>query len=516
MSAGKRKTTNVRALQQPLQPTPTAPIVNTPPTDAPPQTRTRPRQATADLRRAARIAERLRAEAEACAKLAAQPVRHEHAAGIDVGDASHWVCVDTTPDGSDTVREFPAHTPGLRQLVAWLRQCGVTTIALEATGVYGHVLYLTLLEAGFAVITAPPQFARQIKGRPKTDKRDCQWIQRLHKLGMLPSIFQPNEATHALRDYVRQRANLVRLSGQHIQRMQKALESMNLKLTKVLGDITGVTGLKVIRAIVAGQRNPTELAKLRDRRCQHSAAELAQALDGRYRPEYLAELRCCLTLWDKYQEVIVALDAEIADHLRSMRRQTELPPLPPKPRMRGRKPHDPRFDVRTALYYATGVDLTAIEGIDALHALTLVSELGSDFTKWPTVKHFTCWLGLCPNWQKTGGKVKSSRVRRGKNRAALALRLAAWSLMRSQSYLGAYLRRQRSRLGAPKAITATAHKLARIVYHLVRFGESYMKQTEEAYAAQVRERLEKQLHRRARELGYTLTKVETAAPTTAP
>jgi transposase len=488
------------------------PLVNTPPQDAPPQTSHHPGQAAADLRRAARIAQRLRAEAEACAKLATQPVRHEYAAGIDVGDASHWVCVEATPDGSDRVREFPAHTPGLRQLVAWLRQCGVTTIALEATGVSGHVLYLTLLEAGFEVITPPPPFARQIKGRPKTDQRDCQWIQRLHKLGLPPSVFQPNEATHALRDYVHQCANLVRLSGQHLQRMQKALESMNLKLTKVLGDITGVTGLKVIRAIVAGQRDPAELAKLRDRRCQHSVAELAQALDGRYRPEYRSELRHCLKLWDTYQEMIAALDAEIAGHLRSMRRQTELPPLPPQPRVRGRKPHDPRFDVRTALYYATGVDLTAIEGIDALHALTLVSEQGSDFTKWPTVKHFTCWLGLCPNWQNTGGKVKSSRVRRGKNRAALALRLAAWSLMRSTSYLGAYLRRQRARLGAPKAITATAHKLARIVYHLVRFGAAYMKQTGEAYAAQVRERLEKQLHRRARELGYTLTKVQGAVP----
>ncbi len=510
MATGKRQTANVRTLQQPLQPTPTAPIVNTPPRDAQPQSTPAPHQAAAERRRAARHAERLRAEAEACAKLAAQPVRHEHAAGIDVGDASHWVCVEATPDGSDRVRAFPAHTPGLRQLVAWLKLCGVTTIALEATGVYGHVLYLSLLEAGFETIPAPPQFARQIKGRPRTDQRDGQGIQRLHKLGLLPSIFPPNAATHAWRDYVRQRANLVRLSGQHIQRMQKALESMNLKLTKVLGDVTGVTGLKVIRAIVAGQRDPVELAKRRDRRCQHSAAEVAQALDGRYRPEYLAELRCCLILWDKYQEVIAALDAEIAGHLRSMRQQTELPPLPPKPRVRGRKPHDPRFDVRTALYYATGVDLTAIEGIAALHALTLVSELGSDFTKWPTVKHFTCWLGLCPNWQKTGGKVKSSRVRRGKNRAALALRLAAWSLLRSKSYLGASWRRQRSRLGAPKALTATAHKLARIVYHLVRFGEASMKQTEEAYAAQVRERLDKQLHRRARELGYTLTKLETA------
>jgi transposase len=464
-----------------------------------------------DLRRAARHAEQTRCDAEQCAKLASMPVRHDHAAGIDVGDCTHWVCVESTPDNTDTVREFPAHTAGLRQLVGWLRQCAVTTVALEATGVYAHVLFLTLLEAGFVVVMTAPQFARQIKGRPKTDKRDCQWIQRLHKHGLLPAIFQPDEATQTLRDYVRQRANLVRLSGQHIQRMQKALQLMNLKLTKVLGDVTGVTGLKIIHAILAGQRDPHKLAQLRDRRCQHSVAEIAQALDGRYRAEHVTELRCCLTLWEKYQEVIGALDAAIDAHLRTMRRQTELPPLLPKTRMRGRKPHDPRFDVREALYYATGVDLTAIEGIDEVHALTLVSELGSDFSKWPTVKQFTCWLGLCPNWHKTGGKVKSSATRKGKGRAARTLGLAAWSLMRSKSYLGAYLRRQRSRLGAAKAITATAHKLARIVYNLMRYGLAYVKQTEAAYAEQVRERLEKQLHRRAQELGFELKKLERPA-----
>jgi transposase len=461
-----------------------------------------------DLRGAARHAEQTQRQAEECAKLASMPVRHAHAAGIDVGDASHWVCVESAPDNADTVREFPAHTPGLRQLVQWLRQCGVTTVALEATGVYAHVLFLTLLEAGFVVVMTAPQFARQIKGRPKTDRRDCQWIQRLHRHGLLPAVFQPDEATQTLRDYVRQRANLVRLSSQHIQRMQKALELMNLKLTRVLGDITGVTGLKILGAILAGQRDPQQLAKLRDRRCQHTASEIAQALDGRYRPEHVTELRSCLALWEKYQEVIGELDAAIDAHLRTMWRQTELPPLPLKPRVRGRKPHDPRFDVRVALYFATGMDLTAIEGIDEVHALTLVSELGTDFTKWPTVKQFTCWLGLCPNWQKTGGKVKSSATRRGKNRAAHALRLAAWSLMRSKSYLGAYLRRQRSRLGAPKAITALAHKLARIVYHLVRYGMAYVKQTEAAYAAQVRERLERQLRRRAMELGFELKKIE--------
>ena len=210
------------------------------------------------------------------------------------------------------------------------------------------------------------------------------------------------------------------------------------------------------------------------------------------------------------------VDEAIAGPLKKMKKQALLPPLPPKQRVRGKRPHDPKFDVRTALYLVAGVDLTAIEGIDEVHALTLVSELGTDFSKWPTVKHFTSWLGLCPNFKKTGGKVQSSKTRRGKGRAAHALRLAAWSLMRSKSYLGAYLRRQRSRLGSPKAITATAHKLARIVYHLMRYGEAYVKQEEAAYAQQVRERLEKQWHRRARELGYELKKVESPSAETEP
>ncbi len=434
------------------------------------------------------------------------PITQPHAAGIDVGDSTHWVCVDHAPEGGDTIREFPALTHGLRDLVDWLRHCGVTTVALEASGAYGHVLFLTLVEAGFTTVMTSPAFTRQIKGRPKTDRRDCQWIQRLHAHGLLPPIFQPDDATQTLRDFVRQRANHVRLSGQHIQRMQKALELMNLKLTAVLGDITGVTGLKIVRAILAGERDPVTLARLRDRRCKKSEAEIAQALDGRYRVEHLAELRCCLALWEKYQEVIGELDLAIAAHLTTMKKSSALPPLPPKPRVRGKKPHDPKFDVRTALYFTCGVDLTAIEGIDEIHALTLIGELGADFTKWPSGKHFASWLGLCPNWKQTGGKVKSSHTRRGKNRAAIAFRLAAWSLVRSHSYLGAYLRRQRSRLGAPKAITATAHKLARIVYNLMRYGVAYVKQEEEAYAAQVRERLERQLHRRAKELGFTVTR----------
>jgi hypothetical protein len=240
-------------------------------------------------------------------------------------------------------------------------------------------------------------------------------------------------------------------------------------------------------------------------------------LEGRYRPEHLLELQLCLSMWEKYQEVIRQLDEVIAGQLQAMRPRSQLPPLESRPRQRGRKPHEPHFDVRTALYYLSGVDLTLIEGIDAMHALVILSEIGTDLSAWPTVKHFCSWLGLCPNWKKTGGKVKSSRTRRGKNRAATALRLAAFSLMRSKSYLGAYLRRQRARLGAPKAITATAHKLARIIYNMLRYGVAYAQKTEAEYAAQVRERRLKSLHRQARELGFELKAIEAevAAQTTA-
>jgi transposase len=456
---------------------------------------------------AQRVAQQAQAEAAAQEKLATMPIVNAQAAGIDIGDATHWVCVEQTPDGTPRVREFSAMTHGLREIIAWLRHCGVTTVALEATGIYSHILFLMLLEEGFEAKLVPPQFTRQIKGRPKTDKRDCEWIQRLHKLGFLPAAFQPDEATQTLRDYVRQRSNHVRLSSHHILRMQKALQLMNLKLTKVLGDITGVTGLKIIRAILKGERDPVQLAQLRDPRCKHSEEEIAQALNGRYRPEHLLELKLCFHMWEQYQKMISHLDRAIQEQLLRMRADRVLPALPEAERKRGHKPHDPAFDVRTALYYLSGVDLTAIEGISELNALVILSEIGTDLSKWPTVKHFCSWLGLCPNWKKTGGKVKSSQTRRGKNRAATAFRLAAYSLIRSKGYLGAYMRRQRSRLGAPKAITATAHKLARIVYNLLRFGLAYMQKTEAEYVAQVRARRLKNLRRQARELGFTLQEV---------
>lgn len=226
----------------------------------------------------------------------AAPAPGRHAAGIDAGDRTHWACVGAAPDGTDPVREFPAHTPGLRQLVGWFQQCGVTTVALEATGAYAHVLFLTLLEAGLEVVMTPPHFARQVQGRPKTDRRDCQWICRLHHLGLLPAVFQPDEPTQTLRDYVRQRANLVRLGARHVKRMQKVIDMVVIILAAVLGCTTGVTGLRIIRAIVAGERDPHALARLRDRRCNRSAADIVAAQGSRYLPKNLTGLRLCLRI----------------------------------------------------------------------------------------------------------------------------------------------------------------------------------------------------------------------------
>lgn len=434
------------------------------------------------------------------------PVIHRHAAGIDVGSFSHWVCVS----GEVEPREFPAHTDGLKALIGWLQELHITTVALESTGIYWVALYELLDSSGFEVLMVDPSFTKQVKGRPKTDRRDCQWIQRLHAHGLLAAAFRPDEDTCVLRSYLRLRANHVRYAGQHIQHMHKALEVMNLKLPEVVSDITGMTGMAIIRDILRGERDPLELAKHRDRRCKNTEAAIAQALNGSYRAEHLFALEQALAAWEFYQQQLRAVDAQIEAQLRAMKKRQELPPLPAKPRLNKRKPNDPRFDVRTALYYVTGVDLTALEGIDAVTALVVISEVGTDMTRWPTVKHFASWLGLCPQFKKTGGRVKSSRTRPGSNRAANALKLAANCLHRNKAGLGAYYRRMKSRLGPGKAITATAHKLARLVYNLLRYGKAYVQRTQEEYEAQQHERQVRSLKRRARLLGMQV--VESVAP----
>lgn len=310
------------------------------------------------------------------AHVEALPVQHPHAAGIDIGSRSHWVCVGfTTQADSCVIRELPAHTAGLKAIAAFLREHQVNTVALESTGVYWIPLYELLQAEGFEVLLVDPSYTHQLRGRPKTDRRDCQWIYRLHSVGLLAAAFRPDEKTCQLRAYLRQRANLVRQASRHVQHMQKALEQMNLKLTEVLSDITGLTGRTIIRAILRGTRAPEKLAKHRDKGCKASEEEIAQALTGSYREEHLFELKLGYEAWQFTLEQIKQVDGQIALQLGRMTCDRALPPLKSKARPK-RRINSPGFDVRAALYYVVGLDLTEIEGISELTALTVISEIG--------------------------------------------------------------------------------------------------------------------------------------------
>jgi hypothetical protein len=302
---------------------------------------------------------------------------------------------------------------------------------------------------------------------------------------------------------------LVTYAGQHIQHMQKALEQLNVKLTEVVSDITGVTGMSIIQAILRGERDPGQLAQRRDPRCKESEATIARALQGTWRPEHLFALRQALTLYEFYHQQINACDGAIEAHLRTFADHSGGQPLPYRPRRRKREANEPRFDARARLYCVCGVDLTAVEGIDETTALVLLSEIGTDMSRWPSLKHFCSWLGLCPQHKISGGKILSRRVRRGSGRAKRALRLAARSLHHSKSALGAFFRRIKARQGTPKAITAAAHKLARLVYSLLKHGADYVAQEMAEYEAKYREQKLRGITRQAQELGFVL--VPTAA-----
>src|SRR5947209_9804430 len=472
-------------------------------------------QRQAYRRRKARAKARSEASQQrAAVQVEALPVQHPHAAGIDIGSRSHWVCVGFTTDAASClIREFPAHTDGLQAIVAFLREHQVNTIALESTGIYWIPLYELLQAEGFEVLLVDPSYSHQLRGRPKTDRRDCQWIYRLHSVGLLAAAFRPDEKTCQLRAYLRQRANVIRQASRHVQHLQKALEQMNLKLTEILSDITGATGRAILRAILRGTRTPEKLAKHRDKACKASEAAIAQALTGSYREEHLFELKLAYEAWQFTLGQVEKVDGQIALQLGRMKSDRALPPLKPKARPK-RRVNSPGFDVRTALYYVVGLDLTEIEGISDLTALTLISEIGPGVSRFATVKKFCSWLGLCPNWKKTGGRVRSSRTRRGVNRAALALRLAAESLHHSQGALGGFLRRMKARLGVQAALTATAHKLARIVYLALKHGMTYVRRSQEEYEAQMREKQVKALRRKARQLGLEVVeKTSGSVPT---
>ena len=434
-----------------------------------------------------------------------------NAAGIDVGAESHFVAVPVDRD-EQPVREFEAFTSDLYRLAEWLDICGVETVAMESTGVYWIPLFGVLEERGFEVILVDPRRLKNVPGR-KTDVVDCQWLQQLHTYGLLGGAFRPEEEIRQLRSYLRHRSMLVDYASHHIQHMQKALTQMNIKLQHVVSDITGKTGMDIIEAIITGERNPRELAKLRDYRVKASESTIAKALHGHWRDEHLFELTQAVELYTTYQNKIADCDRRIEALLKTFDDRSEGPPPPKTEKKSRRSQHNaPSFDARSHLYRMTGVDLTSIDGVEAHTALKLVSEIGLDMTRWPTVKHFTSWLGLCPGSKITGGKVKSSRTKPSANRAAAALRLAANSLHRSDSALGAFFRRMKAKMGAPAAITATAHKLARLVYSMLKHGTNYVDAGQDYYERQYQHRVMKNLAHRAKQLGYTLVELQPDTP----
>ena len=427
------------------------------------------------------------------------------AAGVDVGAGSHFVAV---PENSceQPVREFAAFTADLYRMADWLEECGVETVAMESTGVYWIPLFGVLEERGFQVMLVDPRRIKNVPGR-KSDVLDCQWLQQLHTYGLLSAAFRPEAEIRRLRSYLRQRAMLVEYAARHIQHMQKALTQMNVKLHQVISDITGKTGMEIVRAIVAGERDPHRLARLRDPRTKADEATIARSLEGHWREEHIFELTQALELYRVYQAKIAECDREIETHMERFADRSGGGSPAEQPRKNRIQGNAPRFDVRSHLFRMTGVDLTGINGVDAHTALKVVSETGTDMTRWPTAKRFASWLGLSPNNRVTGGKVISSRTKPSANRAAAALRLAANALYRSDSALGAFLRRKKAQLGAPKAITATAHKLARIIYAMLRYGQQYVDAGAEYYESRYRQRALRPAKRRAAQLGYELVPV---------
>jgi transposase len=436
-------------------------------------------------------------------------VINPHAAGIDIGATEHWVAI---PPGRtpQAVRRFGTCTADLDELADWLIDCDITSVAMESTGVYWIPLFELLESRGVQVILIDPRQAKRAPGRPKTDVLDCQWLQRLHAYGLLAGAFRPDDQVCVLRGYLRHRHMLVTDAARHIQHMQKALELMNIKLTEAVSDITGVTGMAIIKAIVAGERDPATLATLRDRRCKQDEAQIARALQGNWRHEHLFALKQAIELYDFYHQQLATCDQQIAAHLATFADQSHAHPLPSRPRKRGRKANEPHFDARTPLYRMAGVDLTTIEGIEESTALVILSEIGTDMSHWSSAKKFCSWLGLAPQHQISGGKILSRHVRPGSSHATVALRLAARSLHHSQSALGAFFRRIKARRGTPKAIVATAHKLARLIYSLLKHGSAYVSQGMAAYEAQYRQRQLKAMTRQAKALGYTLVPVAAA------
>ncbi len=441
-------------------------------------------------------------------------VIHRAAAGIDIGSREHFVCVPASATPKN-VRSFGTLTADLHALAEWLQECGVTDVAMEATGVYWIPVFQILEERGFKVVLVNPRQTKNVAGR-KSDVQDCQWIQRLHTFGLLSGSFRPADPYCVLRSYLRYRDELVAARSAQVQHMHKALQQMNVQLGQILSDVTGVSGMAIIQAILDGRRDPAELASLVDPRVRAPLDKIQRALQGDYRPEHLFVLRQAFSLYGTLGEKIAACDDEIVRESATLPDRIDPQRQPIPVRKEGRPAWKDQLcgqDMREVLYRKFGTDLTAIEGIGVATALVVLTEVGPNMDGFKTEKHFCSWLGLCPDNRISGGRVLSSRTRKVINRLSDALRMAAVTLERSQSALGAFYRRMKGRLGAAEAVTAMAHKLARLIYRLIKHGEAYVRKGMADYEANFRERKLHALRKAASSLGFNLVaQQQVAAP----
>lgn len=394
-----------------------------------------------------------------------------NAAGIDVGSTSMYVAVPA--DRSDRpVRKFGVYTKDLHEIADWLIKCGITSVAMESTGVYWINIYQILERRGIDVNLINARHVKNLPGR-KSDVLDCQWIQKLHSYGLLASSFRPTDDIITLRSYLRQRDKLVKLQATSIQHMQKALIQMNLLLHNVVSDITGLTGMKIIEAILEGERDPNELSKFRHTRCKKTKEELVLSLEGEYRKEHLFSLKMSLKTYKHYQHQIYLCDKEIEKHFDTFDEIKKKKNKIAEKTCKGKRKFDPQFNVTGYLHCLVGVDLTEIPGIRELSALGIISETGIDMTQWNTTGHYSSWLGLCPDERISGDKVLSTKTRKVKSRSASIYRMAAQSVARTDTPLGHFYQRMKAKLGSAEAITATAHKIARIVYSMIKNKTAY-------------------------------------------
>lgn len=438
-------------------------------------------------------------------------VVHHNAAGIDIGNESHYVAVPPDRDAKP-VRQFACFTEDLRRMTEWLKSCGVDTVAMQSTGVYWLPVYEILAEAGLRVFLVNARHTKNLPGR-KTDVQECQWLLRLHTFGLLNNSFRPPEEICVLRAYWRQRAQHVASAGACIQRIQKVLTEMNVQLANVITDISGVTGMAILQAILKGERDRYKLAALADVRIQATREEIARSLEGNWRQELLFILQQELDLYHIYQQQLAECDTALCAHLQSLDDRiqpgSQLPPAKANKKAGSNAPTS--FDLRGELYRISGTDLTQIDGINVMNAQTIIAEVGVDMSRFPTEANFASFLGLCPDNRITGGKVLRRGTKHVENRAATALRMAATSLWRSKTYLGAKFRRLRARLGAPKAITAMAHMLARLVYRMLRYGEQYVDKGMKFYEDKYRQQQILSIHKKAKDLGLAITLTPAAA-----